>query len=233
MPDTTPAATCEIFFLSFAQDCVPFGLPDYPTVARAAKQHFKQEAINVDEQRYKGDIYYRIELQHPVGKEQYLTFEIGGIDYDIRLEPKAEREKRQRTQRANENGLLLTFKDAGKNFLRDVPCSEFDRILQNDLKLELLKPTQLQRIPETDIYNGNRFAVVKTPEDKTKISDSIPIVHPVTKKHYQIQVRFKGKSWYCSRCMRDHDHACPELQAFYQAKDTRKQLSSCWKINTA
>ena len=99
-----PASTCEVFFLSFSEHCIPFFLPDYPTVARTAKAHFKEDAINVDKKKWNGDKVYRIELPHPVPVDQYLTFEHNGREHKIRLEPKDVREQRERSQRRREDG---------------------------------------------------------------------------------------------------------------------------------
>ena len=69
MSDNVSSAKCQVFFLSFAEDCIPFGLPDYPGVARVAKEHFKEDAINVDRKFYYGNPVYRIELPKPETKK--------------------------------------------------------------------------------------------------------------------------------------------------------------------
>ena len=233
MSDERPKL-CEVFYLSFADYCIPFGLPDYPKVARVVKDHFRKDALNCDYKTYNGDDIYRIELPEPVEAEQYLTFEINNETYDIKLEPEDEKKERERSRRniRRQEGLLLTFKDAGKNFLRDVRCSKFDEALQNDLKLEVLKPTEYQKIPETEIYNGNRYAVVRRPENMSQISETLPIVDPSTKKTYLLRIGYRGKSWFCSRCREKHTEQCPELAAFYKAKDERKKLEERGEIRT-
>ena len=134
--------------------------------------------------------------------------------------------KRRKTRK----GLLLTFKDAGKRFLQHISNDEFDRILQNEMGLELLKLTELQRIPETDVFNGNRYAVVRIPEKMEKITDTIPIRDTRSDKIYQIQIRFRGKKWFCARCTKEHTEACPVLKAFYEAKDRRKVMEDNGEI---
>ena len=111
---------------------------------------------------------------------------------------------------------MLTFKDAGKNFMRHIPNHHFDMTVRNDLNLEILKPTELQRIQKTDVFNGNRYMVVTPPPDITTIPDSLPIRDTQSNTIFQVRIGFLGKKWFCGRCMKEHLKACPELEDFYK-----------------
>ena len=100
----------------------------------------------------------------------------------------------------------------------------FDQLLQNTLGLELLKITEKQRIKNTPLFNGNRFAVVKRPDNLAVIPELIPITDPTTKRVYYIKIHYWGQLVYCSRCMIKHGRKCPQLEAFYTAKETRELM---------
>ena len=64
----------------------------------------------------------------------------------------------------------------------------FFDIIQNDLNLEIERPTEKQKIYGTQLFNGNRFCVIKKPEHLTKIAEFIPIEHERQSKNiHQIQ----------------------------------------------
>ena len=132
-----PAKTADTFFLKFSLHCLPFKLPDYPEVARTAKKHFLDESMNVDYRYKDSEIIYRMELNKPEDEDQELTFVVEGKSHTIKLEPY--RKGNESNKRYQENGLLLTFKNAGTRFYKDIPSPEYDRVLQNVLNLELLK----------------------------------------------------------------------------------------------
>ena len=222
MPEGEATEVCDTFTLTFSKHCIPFGLPTYPEIASKAKLHFQDEAMTVDWRDEYADKVYIMELTKAADKEQMMTFTIRGEEVTIKLEPIQRGQKNGRGRR--EDGLLLTFKDAGKRFMKHIPNTELDRILQNELSMEILKPTEMQRIPDTDVFNGNRYAVIKRPQDINSIPDSLPVRDPATGRHFQIRIRYKGKKWYCAKCMDKHEGACPALKAFYEAKDIRKKM---------
>ena len=221
---------CDTFQLTFSRHCLPFKLPTYPAIAAIAKKHFKDDAMNVDWRDHYGDRLYIMELTKKVKRQQEITLTVNEKVVTIALEPIERGQKNYRGKR--EKGVLLTFKDAGKRFMSHIPNTEIDRILQNELEMVILKPTELQRIPETDVFNGNRYAVIRTPTDITRIPDSMPVRDPATGKDYQIRISYSGKKWYCPKCMDKHEGGCPALKAFYAAKDTRKKMEEDGKIET-
>ena len=85
---------------------------------------------------------------------------------------------------------------------------------------------------ESACFNGNRYAVIATPQDT--IPDSLPIKDPTTGAHTQIRITFKGQARFCGRCNVPHVGQCPQLAAFYKAKEERDRMEKegeiCVKI---
>ena len=236
VPEATPATDnatvqpmCDTFYLRFSKTCTPFKLPLYPEIAHVAELHFKDPAINVTYERFRGEKIYCMETTENHALDQSLTFTVENKVYKIKLDPKRSTTKfarrgKQDQRSNNEDGLLLTFYQAGRKFLNNVPNSVFDQVLQNALGLELLKITEKQRIKNTPLFNGNRFAVVKRPDNLAVIPESIPITDPLTKRVFYIKINYWGQLVYCSRCMIKHGRKCPELEAFYAAKEAREAM---------
>ena len=224
-------ATTDTFFLRFSRSCRPFKLPEYAEIAATAINHFNDEAINVTYDWVRGEKVYRMETTEPHPRDQSLMFTVEGHEYFIKLDPLEPKQKYQRQTYQREEGLLLTFWQAGRKFLNGVPNKNFDILLQNSLGLELLKPTQMQYIPNTKIFNGNRYAVVATPENLATIPDTVPITSP-TGRVYHIRVNYFNKMTYCPRCLHQHGRECPQLKEFYEAKDKRKQMKINNEIKT-
>ena len=232
--DSTPenVPKTDTFFLRFSRSCRPFKLPEYPEIGAVASEHFNDPAINCTYDWVRGEKVYRLETndQHP--RDQSLKFTVEGLDYMIKLDPLDPKEKQRRQTTRREDGLLLTFWQAGRKFLNKVPNKSFDELLQNSLGLEVLKPTMKQFVPNTTIFNGNRYAVVATPENLAKIPDTVPISEPDSGRVYHIRINYFGKMTYCARCMNMHGRTCPELKDFYDAKAKRKEMKKNNEIKT-
>ena len=229
--------TTDLFFLKFSKTCRPFKLPEYPEIAYLAGLHFNDPAVNVTFDFHKGEKFYIMETTEHHSVEQKMKFTVRNRDYFIKLDASApaniRRKKREnRSGGSNDDGLLLTFYQAGRKFLNGVPNSTFDHELQKTLGLELYLPTQKQRIKDTPLFNGNRFAVVKRPENLAKIPDSMPVTDPVTNKVFHIRISYFGQLFYCARCMKKHGRKCPELTEFYEAKDKRDAMARNNQITT-
>ena len=81
----------------------------------------------------------------------------------------------------------------------------------------LEKQTCYQFYRETSNLNGNRYLVVNV-DDLKKIPSSITI------NEFTFYTRFKGQTWKCGRCWKEHVGGCPEIKAFYEAREKRKEL---------
>ena len=108
----------------------------------------------------------------------------------------------------------------------------FDNVIQNVLNLTLEKPTEKQKIRGTQIFNGNRYCVVRKPENLATIPDFIPVEDPVTRKVFNIPINYYGKLWNCGRCNSQHSGKCPLLQEFYAAKEERERMEKEKEIKT-
>ena len=52
----------------------------------------------------------------------------------------------------------------------------------------------------------------------------------MSNKLIEVEVRYRGQEYMCKRCKVIHVGACPEVKAYYEAKDRRKQLDIKTKI---
>ena len=223
-------------FLRFSGHVRPFQLPTYPEVALAGLNYFRQEGMVCTKVHVGSEIVYKFMLQEPVLKVGHaIEFTCGGSVTNIPLYVHEPRRRRDDTagERApasdRKEGTLLTFRRAGQGALANIPAQLFDKAIE-DAKLQLIVPTKMQRIKGTQIYNGNRFCVVETPEDKNTIPASFPITDPTTTKIHSILVNYKGQERYCARCNITHVEQCPELKAFYEARNQREEMRKSNKI---
>ena len=221
--------------LRFSRTCRPFKLPSYPMIAFEASNHFEDPLCNVVPGREGSEKTYRIELTKYVPKHgNYLTFVVEGVKYNVDLEPFVDyREGGNRGRRGDrrENNLLLTFQGAGQMDFDSVPMTYFDDIIQKDLDLVLERLTEKQKVYGTQVFNGNRFCVVRRPKELAKIPEFIPVPHP-TMGTQKIYIRYSGRLYNCGRCNKQHTGRCPELQEFYQAKEERERMEKEKEIET-
>ena len=225
-------ATKELY-LRFSKVALPFRLPKYPEIAQVGKKYFKQEGMKCYPVQYGSETVYKYELVEKVAKVGHaLNFSCNGRTHSIPLycwDPPQRRQGRQRGRR--DDGLLLTFKDAGKDGMDHIPAALFDQRVE-ELKLTLLIPTKMQRIKDTDIYNGNRFCVVEIPQNINVIPEFIPIIDPTTKAIHNVKVTYFGQKRYCARCNEKHENECPDLKAFYEARNKREEMIKNNEIQT-
>ena len=123
----------------------------------------------------------------------------------------------------NKRGRLITFKKAAYADLANIPNSAFDAIVE--AKCEVIKPTCYQVHKGTDAFNGNRYCVI---EADFKFPRTIQVKNPISNKLMDVEVRYRGQEYMCKRCATTHVGACPEITAYYEAKDRREHL----KVNT-
>ena len=90
----------------------------------------------------------------------------------------------------------------------------------------------LDKVKFTQVFNGNRFCIIDTPDDMKKIPEYITVRSPQGNKIHNIKTTFKGQEIFCDRCQINHVGPCPELQAFYEAKRTRKTMVEQGEIKT-
>ena len=227
--------TTDTFLLRFSLVCRPFKLPKYPDVALEAMRYFEDPQISVTPRKEGSELVYRIEINEQ--KPKYgnaLSFTVEGKKYNVDLHPVEEEEYRPRFSYGNsrENNLLLTFLYAGQRKYNTIPMDTFDNIIQKDLGLTLEKPTEKQKIKGTQIFNGNRYCVIRKPENLAVIPDSIPVVDAVKQKTRQIRINYDGKVYNCGRCMQQHPGRCPLLEEFYKAKEERERMEQSKEIKT-
>ena len=217
--------TTDALILRFSVACRPFGLPKYPEVAKVAREQFDDPMIMVTNRMEGSEEVFKFELNNQVPKYgNSLSFLVEGITYKVDLQPVERYTRYSRRQSDRENNILLTFHGAGQKKYDNITMQKFDSIIENDLKLTLDRPTEKQRIPQTPIFNGNRFCVVKKPDNLAVIPEFLPIEDPVTKELYLIKVTYWGQLINCARCNKQHPRGCPELKEFYAAKDERQRM---------
>lgn len=212
-------------FLRFSQHARPFGLPTYPEIAMAGTKLFQQEGMVCYPIYLGAEIIYKFQLREKVKKLGHtLEFICGNSNLAVPLYAWESQQREGKTgRRERREGTLLTFRRAGQGAVGSLPAALFDKVIE-ELKLTLIVPTKMQRIKDTQIYNGNRFCVVETPENTNIVPQSIPLTDPTTKKIYHVHVNFKGQERYCSRCNDTHIQQCPQLKAFYDARRKREAM---------
>ena len=125
---------------------------------------------------------------------------------------------------------MLTFVGAFDGDMDSIPNTAFDEAVAN-FNLQVLVPTRLQKVPGSSALNGNRFCILKS-VDTNSIPEFLPVTHPVTKKLFNVRSTFKGQARSCTRCLKRHVGQCPELKAFFEALNKRKELKDEGKITT-
>ena len=229
--------TTRKFLLQFSKSCRPFKLPLYPEIAFNVSNHFDDPFCNVTPKRMGSEEAYIIELTKPVPKYgNSLKFFVEGKNYNVDIEPyeydtRFNRRNNNGGRNDRENNLLLTFHGAGRIDYDHIPMMFFDDIITKDLNLELERHTEKQKIYGTQLFNGNRFCVIKKPDNLARIPEFIPIEHP-TEGSQKIYIKYNGRLYNCGRCNSQHTGRCPQLVEFYAAKDERNRMEKDKEIVT-
>ena len=84
----------------------------------------------------------------------------------------------------------------------------------------------------TDVYNGNRYIIIKKPGNVNSIPESIPVTHPTTNATLNIKVTFAGQKRHCPTCNDFHIDGCPYLREFYEAKEKKEKMRENNEIQT-
>ena len=222
--------TTNTFVLKFSLVCRPFKLPEYADVAQEAIRYFNDPDISVDRRKQGSEVLYRMEINEQRPKfGNALTFTVEGIKYNVDLLPY---EPARGRGRKRDNTILLTFQQAGQRMYSHISMEIFDKIIQNELSLTLEKPTEKQKIRYTQVYNGNRYCVIKKPDNLAEIPDFLPIVDPINKTTHYIRITYAGKLYNCGRCLQQHSGQCPLLADFYMAKEERERMERENEIKT-
>ena len=173
-----------------------------------------------------GERIYRLELPKRVKKNGHsIIFNCNGENLQTPLYA-MDLKKNEKKE-----GLLLTMKRAGKGAMRKLSPELFDSKIE-ELNLTLLVPTQMQQVYQTRALNGNRYCVVAKPSDLKSIPETIVIVNPQSSESYNVNITYKGQERYCSRCDKMEVGRCPELKAWYEAKQKRDEMASRNEIRT-
>ena len=124
-------------------------------------------------------------------------------------------------------GTLITIVNSASDVHRSLPNSLFDDGMQE--QGEVVKPTELQKLRETYLFNGNRYLLID-PAGKGNIPAAISATDPLTNLTHQFYLRYKGQSWFCRRCDDRYVGPCVSLQTFNAAKDVRAKEEIVTKI---
>ena len=231
--------TTDTLILRFSDVCRPFKLPEYPEVAHVGVERFQDPNINCVPKKEGSEWVYIFELNEQVPKYgNSLPFTVEGKVYNVDLQPyEVKPRNTTHTRRSysyddRENNLLLTFYRAATRDYRNLTMEQFDHIIQKDLGFILEKPTMKQKIKNTPIFNGNRYCVIRKPDNLAAIPASIPIEDPVTKVVHRISISYDGQLFNCGRCGEQHGRRCPMLEGFYAAKDERRRMENNKEIKT-
>ena len=234
--EPTPLTETDVFILKFSTRCRPFKLPEYPEVAQIMQNHFSEdEGVIVDWEFDYGEKIYIIECTRLFPVDQNVEFKVNKKIYKMKLDPQMPGGRRRGSSKGRsgkEDGVLLTFYKGGRKELRGIKNHVFDSVIQNELKLEILKPTERQRIRGSTVFNGNKYCVVKRPVNMARIPEMMPVTDPTTQTVYHIRINYYGQVRFCPRCEEEHAGLCPELEEFYRVKAEREQMANNGLIAT-
>ena len=231
--EETTEETTDTFLLRFSLTCKPFGLPDLPGIAFEAIRYFDDPMLNLTYRDYGSEIVYKFEVNKEWPKYgNALTFIVEGKTYNVDLEPYEVRTFTTKSRDNRENSVLLTFQGAGGKAFNHISMDYFDKVIQNSLGFILEKPTERQKFKRTQIFNANRYCVIRKPDNLASIPDFLPIEDPIKKKVHHIKIGYDGKLYNCGRCMTQHGRRCPMLEDFYAAKKERERMEREEEIKT-
>lgn len=218
----------DTFFLRFSMVAKPFRLPKYVEIANAALEYFQDPSLKVSMRRFGAEKIYRIKLNSKTKKDdRSLKLPCNGVELQLPLISDDPFVKKS----TKEDGILLTFNDAFDGQLENLPNDVFDKAVVA-FNLQLIRPTQLQKIPGSSAYNGNRYCVIKIPDSLNAIPEFLPITHTLTKVLHNVKTTFKGQSRFCPRCMQKHVGQCPQLKDFFDALAHRNKMKDDKEITT-
>jgi len=114
-------------------------------------------------------------------------------------------------------GLLYTLYNCTTGGMADIPNSTFDTAVSNFGRLTRM--VEHQRHRGSEFFNGNRFFCMVA---SGPMPDSVEIANPKTPDTpFHVTIGFKGKGYYCARCLKRHIGPCPAKEDFYAAKEFR------------
>ena len=178
---------------------------------------------------YGGEIIYRIELSVAVPVRIYtLKFKAQAQHFEITLLREEQIPFLNSRNIDRKDTLLITFQGANLPHSRYILSSHYDKLMK-DMNLEVTKPTENQVIKDTNVLNGNKYCVIRKPDNVNLIPNDIPITEGPN-GHFTIRVTYFGQQRYCRRCDSMHAGKCPELEEFYRAKEEREAMQIKTKI---
>ena len=240
--ETVTVETSSEFFVKFSGHLRPFEVPKYAEVALAGMFHFQQAGMMCHPIRLGSETIYKFVLQTEVEKMGHLLpFRVGNETHQIPLytwerktggdgkgedDEEGEKDGRNPLRRnQREEGILLTFFRAAQGPLGELDSNVFDDKIRA-AGLELIVPTKFQRVPgmrDMTVLNGNRFCVIRRPEEEKAIPGTLVVNNGVADLF--VRVNFRGQKRFCNRCRADHVGQCPSLKEFYEAREKRRQMS--------
>ena len=225
------------FTLRFSSTCKPFGHPEYVTIAEEAIRYFDDPYLTATYLDNGPETIYFFEVNKYWPKYgNSLSFVVEGIKYNIDLQPNENVRQGAKGSQGNrderENNLLLTFYRAGQKDYNHISMETFDKIIQNTLNFTLEKATERQKHRYTQIFNGNRYCVIKKPDNLASIPEFLPIEDPEKNTTHYIRISYSGKLFNCGRCGNQHGKTCPQLTSFNEARDERKRMEREKEVKT-
>ncbi len=225
------------FFLRFATRAKPFKLPDWSEVTATGMQHFVDPTLRCLRRRYGAEYIYIYHLTKPAPIEnQRIKFVCNGVEltFDLTTENPFERTgNRNRTQgnptRGNrapterEKGVLITFQNAGMREYDGIPNADFDKAVMA-FNLHVIVPTRMQPVPGCQgSFNGNRFCVIRIPEDMNMIPEFLPVRTPQGKL-FNFKSTYKDQARQCDVCLVKHVGPCPRKKAMFEAREKKEKM---------
>ena len=218
------------FFLRFATRARPFNLPTWSLVTAKGMEHFNDPSLRCLRRRYGAEYIYIYQLTRPAPiANQSIKFFCNGeeISFDLStqhpFERKGNRTQGNRAPMEKEKGVLITFQDAGMREHDDIPSADFDKALAA-FNLHVIVSTRMQPVHDCKgSFNGNRFCVVRIPEDMNMIPEYLPVRSPRGKLH-NFKSTYKNQARQCDVCWVKHIGQCPKKKAMFEAKEKKEKM---------
>ncbi len=229
------------FYLRFATRARPFNLPTWSEVTAKGMEHFTDPGLRCPRKRFGAEFIYMFQLTKPVPVEnQFIKFVINGeeLSFELTLNHPFERRvnhgnrnaENATNTREREEGILITFQNAGLMEYDSVPSSDFDKAMAA-FNLQLIVSTRMQPVPGVKgSFNGNRYCVIRIPESTLMVPEYLPVRSSVGK--FNFKSTYKNQARQCDICWVKHIGQCPKRKAMFEAKEEKEKMRGDGQIES-
>ena len=244
LPDPQLPEESRQFFLRFATKAKPFNLPTWSEVTAKGMEHFVDPGMRCSRKRFGAESIYMFQLTKPAPVDQSIKFLVNGeeLSFDLTLNHPFERKSNHGNRNVRnatnattpreerEEGILITFQNAGLMECDNIPNSDFDKAMAA-FNLHVILATRMQPVPGVKgSFNGNRYCVIRIPESMLMIPEFLPVRNPQGKLH-NFKSTYKNQARQCDICWVKHVGQCPKRKAMFDAKEEKERMRNDGEID--